>query len=127
MDNQRIRSNSITADKLAVNAIQVGFNNYSQNLKISPYNLSFYNTNRLSGRITSEGMEFWYGTREIGRIGENAKIGNENIRGVTMNLESTGDYIAWSYRKTKNDDAFTSMLMLDPRGNLLEKQVFSWM
>ncbi|EFU12672.1 hypothetical protein IDE03_001227 [Enterococcus faecalis] len=121
LDNQRIRSNSITADKLAVNAIQVGFNNYSQNLKISPYNLSFYNTNRLSGRITSEGMEFWYGTREIGRIGENAKIGNENIRGVTMNLESTGDYIAWSYRKTKNDDAFTSMLMLDPRGKFTGK------
>ena len=43
LDNQRIRSNSITADKLAVNAIQVGFNNYSHNLKISPYNLSFYN------------------------------------------------------------------------------------
>ncbi|WP_318654341.1 phage tail protein [Enterococcus faecium] len=121
LDNQRIRSNSITADKLAVNAIQVGFNNYSQNLKIDPYNLSFFNKNQLSGKLTSEGMEFWHGTRKIGRIGENSKIGNETIRGIAMNLEHEGDYISWSYRKAQNDSAFTSMLILDPRGKFSGK------
>lgn len=121
LDNQRIRSNSITADKLAVNAIQDGFNNYSQNLKIDPYTLSFFNKNQLSGKLTSEGMEFWHGTRKIGRIGENSKIGNETIRGIAMNLEHEGDYISWSYRKAQNDSAFTSMLMLDPRGKFSGK------
>ena len=121
LDNQRIRSNSITADKLAVNAIQDGFNNYSQNLKIDPYTLSFFNKNQLSGKLTSEGMEFWHGTRKIGRIGENSKIGNETIRGIAMNLDHEGDYISWSYRKAQNDSAFTSMLMLDPRGKFSGK------
>ncbi|MFZ7150272.1 phage tail spike protein [Enterococcus gallinarum] len=118
---QRIQARSITADKLAVNAIQVGFNNYSQNLKIDPYTLSFFNKNQLSGKLTSEGMEFWHGTRKIGRIGENSKIGNETIRGIAMNLDHEGDYISWSYRKAQNDSAFTSMLMLDPRGKFSGK------
>lgn len=118
---QRIQARSITADKLAVNAIQVGFNNYSQNLKIDPYTLSFFNKNQLSGKLTSEGMEFWHGTRKIGRIGENSKIGNETIRGIAMNLEHEGDYISWSYRKAQNDSAFSSLFMLDPRGKFSGK------
>lgn len=121
INNARLRSRSITADKLATDAIQVGFNNYSQNLKIDPYSLNFYNGTQLAGKLTSEGMEFWYGTRKIGQMGENGKKGNENVRGVSMNLEYEGDYISWSYRKTRNDDAYTTMLMLDPKGKFTGK------
>lgn len=116
INNARLRSQSITADKLAVNAIQVGFNTFSQSLKIDPYSLGFYSRNILSGRLTSEGMEFWYGSRKVGRIGESAKLGNESVRGITMELEDTGDYVSWAYRKNKTDRATASIMTLDPKG-----------
>lgn len=121
INNDRLRSRSITADKLAVNAIQVGFNNYSQNLQLDPTALSFYSGTRLSGKLTSEGMEFWYGTRKIGHMGENSKVGNNNIRGIAMDLKYTGDYIVWSYQKKANADTYTSMMLLDPKGKFTGK------
>lgn len=121
INNDRLRSRSITADKLAVNAIQVGFNNYSQNLQLDPTALSFYSETQLSGKLTSGGMEFWHGTRKIGRMGENYKVGNNNIRGIAMDLEYTGDYIVWSYQKEANADTYTSMMLLDPKGKFTGK------
>lgn len=121
INNERLRSRSITADKLAANAIQVGFNNYSQNLQLNPWSLDFRSRNTLTGRLTSEGMEFWHGTRKIGRMGENSKVGNNNIRGIAMDLEYTGDYIVWSYQKKANADTYTSMMLLDPKGKFTGK------
>lgn len=121
INNQRLRSRSITADKLATNAIQVGFNNYSQNLQLNPTALSFHSGTRLSGKLTSEGMEFWYGTRKIGRMGENSKSGKDNVRGIVMDLEDTGDFVGWNYMKHANDQAYTSMLLLDPKGKFAGK------
>lgn len=121
INNQRLRSRSITADKLATNAIQVGFNNYSQNLQLNPTALSFHSGTRLSGKLTSEGMEFWYGTRKIGRMGENSKSGKDNVRGIVMDLEDTGDFVGWNYMKHANDQAYTSMLLLDPKGKFTGK------
>ncbi|MCI5685654.1 MAG: phage tail protein [Enterococcus gallinarum] len=116
INNDRLRSRSITADKLATNAIQVGFNNYSQNLKLDPRSLNFYNGTQLAGKLTSEGMEFWYGTRKIGHMGEAAKKGDTSVRGIAMNLEYTGDFVTWGYKEKTNNTTYTSMLTLDPKG-----------
>lgn len=121
INNERLRSRSITADKLAANAIQVGFNNYSQNLQLNPWSLDFRSKNTLTGRLTSKGMEFWHGTRKIGRMGENSKSGKDNVRGIVMDLEYTGDFVGWSYMKHANDQAYTSMLLLDPKGKFTGK------
>ena len=64
-------------------------------------------------------MEFWHGKRKIGNMGESSKKGNDDIRGISMQLETKGDFITWSYRKNADDDYFTSMLSMDPRGRYL--------
>lgn len=121
LNGNRIRANSITADKLATNAIQVGFNSYSDNLKLNPSSMDFYGGTKLKGKFTSEGMEFWYGSRKIGRIGESSKLGNDDVRGISMALENSGDYVTWSYRKNSTDSALTTMLTLDPKGRFSGK------
>lgn len=62
----RIGARSITADKLATNAIQVGLAGWTQSIRITPYQIAWYNGSTLEGKITSAGMQFWYGTRYIG-------------------------------------------------------------
>lgn len=121
LNGNRIRANSITADKLATNAIQVGFNSYSDNLKLNPFSMDFYGGTQLKGKLTSEGMEFWYGSRKIGRVGESSKVGADYVRGISMALEDTGDYVTWSYRVKKTDQALTTMLTLDPKGRFTGK------
>lgn len=121
IDNQRLRSRSITADKLAADAIQVGFNTYSQNLRLNPWSLEFRSGNTLAGRLTSEGVEFWYGTRKIGFIGETQSVKSSNVRGIAMNLENTGDFVTWGYQKSPNAGQFTSILVLDPKGKFAGK------
>jgi len=116
INSNRIQSRSITADKLSVDAIQVGFNSYSNVIKINPSYLEFYNSNLLAGRLSSEGMEFWHYKTKIGFLGESYKVGQESIKGISMHLENTGDYITFGFRKTADASSFTSMLTLDPKG-----------
>lgn len=112
----RIIANSITADKLDVNAITVGFNNNSTNLKLHSNRLEFFRNNTVSSKITEDGMEFWYGTRKVGRMGETFKKSNDNVRGVALNLETTGDFVTFGRRKNASDTQYTSLLTVDPEG-----------
>ncbi|MEX3505475.1 phage tail spike protein [Corynebacterium sp. LK2510] len=112
----RIGARSITADKLAANAIQVGLAGWNQSIRISPYQIAWYNGARLEGTITSWGMRFWYGTRFLGSMGHSHKENDAAVRGIANQLEYTGDYISWSYKQTSTADTFTTMLTLDPKG-----------
>ncbi|MEB8416306.1 phage tail protein [Enterococcus casseliflavus] len=116
INSNRIQSRSITADKLSVDAIQVGFNSYSNVIKLNPSYLEFYNSNLLAGRLSSEGMEFWHYKTKIGFLGESYKVGQEYARGISMHLENTGDYITFGFKKTANASSFAPMLTLDPKG-----------
>ncbi|MGL9995074.1 hypothetical protein IGJ41_000310 [Enterococcus sp. DIV1537a] len=116
LNGNSLVSKSVTGDKLATNAIQVGLNRYSDVLSIDPNSLNFSENGQLSGRLTGKGLEFWYGSRYIGSMGHGDKLYNQNIRGIAMHLESTGDYIAWGYRENAAANAYTDMLTLDPRG-----------
>ena len=123
INNDRLRSRSITADKLATNAIQVGFNIYSQNLKLDPSSLNFYNGAELVGKITSSGMEFWDGVTKIGYMGKTYKKDNNSVRGVAMNLEVNGDFVSWGYKKSSSIyEAATSQLTLDMTGRMTGKK-----
>lgn len=123
INNDRLRSRSITADKLATNAIQVGFNNYSQNLKLDPSSLNFYNGAELVGKLTSSGMEFWDGVTKIGYMGKTYKKDNPSVRGVAMNLEVNGDFVSWGYKKSSSIyEAATTQLTLDMSGRMTGKK-----
>ena len=110
---------NLNVDKLVGNLSQFVrsyWNSINSSVQITGYGMEFYSGSTLEGRLTSSGMEFWYGTRKIGHMGENSKLGYPNIRGISMDLERTGDYISWAYRQNASDGYFTTLLTLDPRG-----------
>lgn len=115
----KIAARSITADKLSSGVIEVALSNYGRNVKITPDALEWYSGGTLEGRITSSGAEFWYGTRKIGMIGEINKYGEQNVRGIVMNLEYTGDFVSWGYKTSSSESNYTSMITFDPRGKMV--------
>lgn len=112
----RIKAGTITADKFASNAIQVGLAGWTNSIRITPYQIAWYSGSTLQGKINSNGMEFYYGDRYIGRMGETYKDGNTAIRGITMQLNGQGDFVTWSYR-TSTTGTYTSFFTLDPKGS----------
>lgn len=111
----RIGARSITADKLATNAIQVGLAGWTRSIRITPYQIAWYNGTNLEGTITSAGMQFWYGTRYIGEFARRAHKDKPNVQGIVNQLAYKGDYVAWTYQKTSGGDYYTC-LTLDPKG-----------
>ncbi|MDD7465529.1 MAG: phage tail protein [Actinomycetaceae bacterium] len=112
----RIKAGTITGDKFASNAIQVGLAGWTNSIRITPYQISWYSGSTLQGTLDSDGMSFYYGTRFIGSMGESYKEGNTNVRGITMQLNGQGDFVTWSYR-TGTTGTFTSFFTLDPKGS----------
>ncbi|GHU48755.1 hypothetical protein FACS1894127_0090 [Clostridia bacterium] len=113
----RIAANSITADKLATNAIQVGLAGWTSSIRITPYQISWYNGDSLEGYIDSSGMNFYYGTRFIGMMGESYDESNNAKRGIATHLNGQGDYATWAYR-TGTSGSYTRFLTFDPRNSL---------
>ena len=116
----RIGARSITADKLATNAIQVGLAGWTQSIRITPYQIAWYNGSTLEGTITSAGMQFWYGTRYIGEFARRAHKDKPNVQGIVNQLAYKGDYVAWTYQKNDGGTYYTC-LTLDPKGLFYEK------
>lgn len=119
LDANRIAAASITADKLSANAIQVGLAGWTSNIRINPTQISWYNGSELEGKITSTGMQFWYGNRYIGQLGRGHKKDHEEIEGISTSLANEGDYVAWTYQDAPNGDYFTC-LTLDPKGRFYD-------
>lgn len=111
----RIGARSITADKLATNAIQVGLAGWTQSIRITPYQIAWYDGTTLEGKITSAGMQFWYGTRYIGEFARRAHKDKPNVQGIVNQLAYKGDYVAWTYQKADGGTYYTC-LTLDPKG-----------
>jgi hypothetical protein len=113
----RIGANSITADKLATNAIQVGLAGWTSTIRITPTQISWYSGDTLEGYIDSSGMNFYYGTRFIGMMGESYDTSNSAKRGIATHLNGQGDYATWAYR-TGTSGTYTRFLTFDPRNSL---------
>jgi phage minor structural protein len=113
----RIGANSITADKLATNAIQVGLAGWTSSIRITPTRVSWYDGDILEGYIDSAGMNFYYGTRFVGMMGESYDASNSAKRGIATHLNGQGDYATWAYR-TGTSGSYTRFLTFDPRNSL---------
>ena len=111
----RIGARSITADKLATNAIQVGLAGWTQSIRITPTQIAWYDGTTLEGKITSAGMQFWYGSRYIGEFARRAHKDKPNVQGIVNQLAYKGDYVAWTYQKADGGTYYTC-LTLDPKG-----------
>jgi len=111
----RIGANSITAAKLATDAIQVGLAGWTGAIRITPSWIYWYNGSTLEGSIDADGMNFFYGSRFIGRMGQSYDSNNNSLRGVSVHLNGEGDYMSWAYR-TGTMGTFTRFLTLDPKG-----------
>ena len=116
----RIGARSITADKLATNAIQVGLAGWTQSIRITPYQIAWYNGSTLEGKITSAGMQFWYGTRYIGEMARRAHKDKPDVQGVVNQVAYQRDYVAWTYQTVSGGGYFTC-LTLDPKGRFYGK------
>jgi len=113
----RIAAGSITADKLAGNAIQVGLAGWTSSIRITPTRISWYDSDTLQGYIDSNGMNFYYGTRFVGMMGESSDASNTAKRGIATHLNGQGDYVTWAYR-SGTSGTYTRFLTLDPRNSL---------
>lgn len=116
----RIGARSITADKLATNAIQVGLAGWTQSIRITPYQIAWYNGSTLEGTISSSGMKFWYGTRYIGEMARRAHKDKPDVQGVVNQVAYQGDYVAWTYQ-TVSGGTYYTCLTLDPKGRFYGK------
>ena len=112
----RIGARTITANHLTTNAIQVGFNDMGNVLRLYPQRLEFLSGDIRAGMITESGIQYWYGTRDIGRIAHNQIVDNPNVRGLSFALAYTGDYIALGYKNSSTATVNTASLVVDPRG-----------
>lgn len=126
LNGNSIASKSITGDKLSVNAVQVGLNGLGDTIKIGSDSLDFYDSGAQVLALNQNGLNVWHGTTNIGRIAgvsenttsidKNTKQQiNSTIYGLGFNLESDGDYLAWSH-----DDP------IDENGNGGITDKFSW-
>lgn len=113
----RIQARSITADHLAANAITVGFNNLGNTLQLSSTAITFNTNATRAGMLTSTGLQYWWGTRAIGGIRHQNHVNNTNIRGLSMHLNNTGDYLAFGRLPTATATTVTTHFLLDPQGN----------
>ena len=120
IEARHIRSGQITADKLATNAIQVGFNNMGSTLNLSSTALTFNsvsgNTTTREGMLTGTGLQYWWGTRDVGRISNNQVVNQPNIRGINFGLRPGGDYLAFSWLR-QGASVYTNSMVIDPIGN----------
>jgi phage minor structural protein len=113
----RIGAGSITADKLATNAIEVGLGGWSNSIRITPTNIQYYSGSDLMGDITADGFGYYRGASFlVGRFATTVSAENPNIRGISMNLNGQGHYLAWVARQGTSGN-FTTFLILDPYGN----------
>ena len=111
-----IAARSITADRLTANAITVGFNSLGNTLRLSPTEITFSANGTRAGMLTGNGLEYWWGARDIGRISHNQIVNHPNVRGLNFGLRHTGDYLAFGFLNTPNAPTYTNSMMIDPWG-----------
>lgn len=115
---ERLQSKSITADKLSADAIKVGFNAIGNTVQVDSDSLDILSGNILRMQLDADGLNFFESLNtKLGQMGANHKTGNTSIRGISVDIETSTDYVSWAYKKSSTDTEYTNMLTLDPRGN----------
>lgn len=100
LNGASIVSRTITADKLAVNAIMVGLNNSLSTMSIDPYSITFSSGGQNRLMLRNDGMHIYYPRgdgqpEDVGLIHANSLVGYPNYNGLTFDLNDLGDYMSW--------------------------------
>lgn len=123
IDTKRIRAGSITADKLSANALQVGFNNMGNTLKLTSTSLNVYSGSEKVASFTRRGQEFWKNGKPVGVIGTNNVTGHPEYTGLSFDLEyAAGYYATFAYKKTKTANGYDMVFTIDPWGHVKGKK-----
>lgn len=61
-------------------------------------------------RMRNAQMQLFRKGTEVGFVGTNNITGDENFQGLVFDLEDTGDYMSWAYRKSPSSSAFTMIM-----------------
>lgn len=70
----------------------------------------------LTTRMDEDGISYWSGSRAIGNFAMTEWYQKPGVKGVTMWLSDTGDFIAYGYKHRASDIKWDTMLTLDPKG-----------
>lgn len=114
---QFIKAKSITAEQLATNAIQVGFNAMGSTMRLTSTSLGFYSASTLTTQLTSRGVNFYQGdSTSIGTIGTNSWKDRPTVRGLNFDMDYQGDYMTWAWKQSAGASVYTTLLTVDPKG-----------
>lgn len=100
LNGASIVSRTITADKLAVNAIMVGLNNSLSTMSIDPYSITFSSGGQNRLMLRNDGMHIYYPRgdgqpEDVGLIHANSLVGYPDYNGLTFDLNDLGDFMSW--------------------------------
>lgn len=105
-----ITSHTISADKLTVDAIQVGLNDMGDVIKINPKTLGFYSDGNLSLELNESGQHIFSAGTSVGYINGSLWDGHPDVNGLAFNLDPTGDYMAWGMKTNSTDKDYMNQL-----------------
>ena len=82
--------------------LRLAWNNISKYIQFENGGMSFYengvvNQNKLTGRITDDGYQFWRDNNRIGSIGTQPLKDRPSNHGLNFNLAYSGYYMGWAY------------------------------
>lgn len=96
------------------NSFLLGFNNNSSYVKITENEIGLYNgaINDSSKRtvFNHEGLHFYRDNYYVGKVGTNQYTYNASQKGLVIDLDTDGKYIALARRKTSTSTTFDSAL-----------------
>ena len=89
--------------------LRLAWNNISKYIQFENGGMSFYengivNQNKLTGRITDDGYQFWRDNNRIGSIGTQPLKDRPSNHGLNFNLSNSGYYMGWAYEEIVGDN-----------------------
>src|SRR5699024_6544518 len=107
-----------SSDVCSSDLIRVAYNNISSSVQITPSGLETMFNGQLSSRLNSFGHNFYFDGKYVGRIGTDYIKKYPTVRGLNMNLEDYGEYMAFTYRTGALDpDDPNEVAMIWSKGN----------
>ena len=90
---EKLKSTIITSEQ-----VRVAYNNISNSVRITPSGLETTIEGSLASRLNSFGQHFYFKGDYIGAIGTGNLADYPSVRGLSMTLDSYGEYLAFGYR-----------------------------
>lgn len=106
-----IAAKSIYADSFIAGELQTAWNGITDYIQLKNGEMQVYNTSdQLVSKFNYNGEHFYRDGVYVGKIGTNEWTDNSAHKGLVFDLESTGKYMAWAYKKSSTATSYTTML-----------------